>query len=109
MENIQADIDAIGSIEAITSIIEVVCRTTGMGFLGVARVTDDKWITCAVRDEIVLDLFPATVTNAGKPTPEAVREKLFRPFSRGSRVRTGLNLAFISLQKSHAPMVVRYG
>ena len=33
-------------------ILEVVCRTTGMGFAAVARVTEDRWVACAVRDEI---------------------------------------------------------
>ena len=60
MENIQADIDAISRIEAITSILEVVCRTTNMGFAAVARVTEDKWVTCAVRDEIAFGLVPGS-------------------------------------------------
>lgn len=60
LENIQADIDAISRIDAVTSILEVVCRTTGMGFSAVARVTDDKWITCAVRDEIAFGLVPGS-------------------------------------------------
>jgi len=60
LENIQADIDAIGRIDAVTSILEVVCRTTGMGFSAVARVTDDKWVTCAVRDEIAFGLIPGS-------------------------------------------------
>jgi signal transduction histidine kinase len=60
LENIQADIDAIGRIDAVTSILEVVCRTTGMGFSAVARVTDDRWITCAVRDEIAFGLVPGS-------------------------------------------------
>jgi GAF domain-containing protein len=60
LENIQADIDAISRIDAVTSILEVVCRTTGMGFSAVARVTDDRWITCAVRDEIAFGLVPGS-------------------------------------------------
>jgi len=50
--NIQADIEAINSIPAVASILQVICRTTGMGFAAVARVTDDKWVACALRDEI---------------------------------------------------------
>nr|WP_067063580.1 GAF domain-containing sensor histidine kinase [Mucilaginibacter sp. L294] len=60
MIDIQADIDAISRIEAVTSILEVVCRTTNMGFAAVARVTDDKWVTCAVRDEIAFGLLPGS-------------------------------------------------
>ena len=31
---------------------------TGMGFAAVARVTEDRWIACAVRDEIAFGLAP---------------------------------------------------
>jgi signal transduction histidine kinase len=58
LDNFQADIDAIGQIDAVASILEVICRTTGMGFAAVARVTDTKWIACAVRDEISFGLIP---------------------------------------------------
>jgi GAF domain-containing protein len=52
----QADVDAIQRIDAVPKILEVVCRTTGMGFAAVARVTDERWICCAVRDEIQFGL-----------------------------------------------------
>lgn len=55
---IQADIDAIGSIPAVPTILEMICRTTGMGFAAVARVTDKQWIVCSVRDEIAFGLQP---------------------------------------------------
>lgn len=45
-------ITAIGRIDAVSSILEVCCRVTGMGFAAVARVTDTEWTACAVRDEI---------------------------------------------------------
>ena len=44
-----ATVQAIG---VVPRILEVVCRSTGMGFAAVARVTDERWIACAVRDEI---------------------------------------------------------
>lgn len=50
--NILTDIDAIGKIPAIAHILEIVCTTTGMGFSAVARVTTDKWVSCAVNDKI---------------------------------------------------------
>jgi signal transduction histidine kinase len=56
--DIQADIDAIGSIPVIATILEVICLTTGMGFAAVARVTDTQWIACSVRDEIQFVLKP---------------------------------------------------
>jgi signal transduction histidine kinase len=53
-----ADITAISQIDAVASILEIVCRTTGMGFAAVARVTKDRWVACAVRDEIAFGLLP---------------------------------------------------
>ncbi|RYY72160.1 MAG: GAF domain-containing sensor histidine kinase [Chitinophagaceae bacterium] len=54
----QKDVEAISKIPIIDSLLEVVCRTTGMGFAAVARVTDKQWIACAVRDEISFGLNP---------------------------------------------------
>jgi signal transduction histidine kinase len=56
--NIQADIDAVSGMQAVPSMLEVICRTTGMGFAAIARVTEDKWVACAVRDEIKFGLVP---------------------------------------------------
>lgn len=50
------DIDAISKIDAVVSILEIVCRTTGVRFSAVARVTEDRWIACAVRDEVEFGL-----------------------------------------------------
>jgi signal transduction histidine kinase len=55
---IQDDIDAIARIDVVRTILDVVCRTTGMGFAAVARVTDDKWVACAVQDQIAFGLVP---------------------------------------------------
>jgi signal transduction histidine kinase len=51
-EDFAADIAAIARIDAVRTILEVVCKVTGMGFAAVARVTEDRWIACEVRDEI---------------------------------------------------------
>ncbi len=56
--NLEADVAAIGTIDMISTLLEVVCRTTGMGFSAIARVTEDKWVACAVRDEIQFGLLP---------------------------------------------------
>jgi signal transduction histidine kinase len=45
-------------IAAVPRILEVVCRSTGMGFAAVARVTEQRWVCCAVRDEIEFGLVP---------------------------------------------------
>jgi K+-sensing histidine kinase KdpD len=52
------DIASIAKIDAVAKILEVVCHTTGMGFAAVARVTEDRWICCAVRDQIAFGLQP---------------------------------------------------
>ncbi len=56
--NIDADIAAISAIDIVASLLEVVCKTTGMGFAAIARVTEDRWVACAVRDEIEFGLMP---------------------------------------------------
>jgi signal transduction histidine kinase len=53
-----ADVAAIGRIGAVPSILEMVCRSTGLRFAAVARVTADSWTACAVRDEIEFGLQP---------------------------------------------------
>lgn len=57
-QSYSADVAAIERIEAVPTILEVVCHTTGMGFAAVARVTSDRWIACGVRDEIAFGLAP---------------------------------------------------
>jgi signal transduction histidine kinase len=52
------DISRIAAIDAVPMILEVVCRTTGMRFAAVARVTEDRWVACAVRDDIDFGLKP---------------------------------------------------
>ena len=54
----QADLATISSIEAVPTILQVVCHTTGMGFAAVARVTEGSWIACSVLDQIDFGLKP---------------------------------------------------
>lgn len=56
--SIDDDVEAISQIPVIPTLLEVICRKTGMGFAAVARVTDDRWVACAVRDEIAFGLVP---------------------------------------------------
>ena len=56
--DLEADAAAVNRIAAVPTILKIVCRTTGMGFAAVARVTDDRWIACSVRDEIEFGLQP---------------------------------------------------
>jgi signal transduction histidine kinase len=52
------EISAVAGIDAVPAILEVVCRATGLRFAAVARVTEDNWTACAVRDEIAFGLDP---------------------------------------------------
>lgn len=50
--NFDKDIEDVNKIPAVANILEVICSTTGMGYAVVARVTEDRWIACAVNDKI---------------------------------------------------------
>lgn len=54
----QNAIDAVQRIVAVPTILDVVCRATGMGFAAVARVTEDRWVACQVLDNIHFGLPP---------------------------------------------------
>ena len=57
-DDFQTDVRAIADIPAVPTILDVVCRTTGMGFAAVARVTETRWIACGVKDDIAFGLQP---------------------------------------------------
>jgi signal transduction histidine kinase len=58
LNHFQADIDAVGRIACVPAVLDVVCRTTGMGLAAVARVADDRWVAMKVLDRIDFGLFP---------------------------------------------------
>lgn len=49
---IEFDVSLVQRIPAVRAVLDAVCETTGMGFAVVARVTEDRWIACQVRDDI---------------------------------------------------------
>lgn len=55
-DDLKADIAAVNRLTIVPKLLEIVCRTTGMGFAAIARVTEDKWVACSVRDEIAFGL-----------------------------------------------------
>lgn len=78
-EDFTADIELVNRIESVPTILEVVCRSTGMRFAAVARVTDQRWIACSVLDEIDFGLAPGgelkietTICNEIRQTLEPV-------------------------------------
>ena len=70
-KTIEAEVAAVAELEVVAQILEVVCRTTGMGFAAVARVTEDRWMACAVRDEIRSASSPAA---SSRWRPRSVNE-----------------------------------
>ncbi len=68
------DVAAIARIEAVRTILEVVCRTTGLGFAAVARVTESHWIACAVLDEIGFGLLPGGELEVSTTICDEIRE-----------------------------------
>jgi signal transduction histidine kinase len=58
MDSLHLDVAAVEKIDAVPLILDVICRTTGMGFAAVARVTDDRWVACSVKDNIGFGLKP---------------------------------------------------
>jgi signal transduction histidine kinase len=58
--SLQDDIAAVARIEVVPAILDVVCRVTGMGFAAIARVTDEHWIACSVKDSIQFGLIPGS-------------------------------------------------
>ena len=46
------DVTAASRVAAIPTILDVICRTTGMGFAAVAHVTARQWVACCVQDMI---------------------------------------------------------
>jgi signal transduction histidine kinase len=46
------DVAAIQAIGAVPTILETVAAITGLGFVCIARVTQDSWTTCAVLDKL---------------------------------------------------------
>jgi signal transduction histidine kinase len=57
-EDIARDIAAVGRLQAVPTLLEVLCESTGMRFAAVARVSEDTWTACAVKDDINFGLKP---------------------------------------------------
>ncbi|KNY31135.1 GAF domain-containing sensor histidine kinase [Agrobacterium sp. SUL3] len=78
-QKFEKDIEVVRQIPAVPSILDVVCKVTGMGFAAVARVTQEKWIACEVLDNIDFGLKPGgelkietTICNEIRDSREAV-------------------------------------
>jgi K+-sensing histidine kinase KdpD len=57
-EEIARDVAAVNRLEALPTLLEVLCDSTGMRFAAVARVSENTWTACVVKDEISFGLAP---------------------------------------------------
>jgi|SRR6187399_130041 signal transduction histidine kinase len=57
-QEIQDDIRAVQDISSVSTMLDVICRITGMGFAAIARVTTGRWVACCVRDDISFGVKP---------------------------------------------------
>jgi K+-sensing histidine kinase KdpD len=73
-EEIAKDIQAIGRIDAVPTLLRVLCDSTGMGFAAVARVTEGTWTACAVQDNIQFGLKPGGQLDVETTLCSEVRE-----------------------------------
>jgi signal transduction histidine kinase len=73
-DELAPDVAAIAEIPSVDTILQVVCRTTGMGFAAVARVTEERWVACAVRDEISFGLKPGGELEIGTTICNEIRQ-----------------------------------
>jgi signal transduction histidine kinase len=57
-EEIARDVAAVNKLQAVPTLLEVLCESTGMRFAAVARVGENTWTACAVKDDINFGLTP---------------------------------------------------
>lgn len=69
-----ADVAAQGDDDAIRAILDQVCAVTEMGFVAVARVTEDRWIACQVLDKVEFGLDPGDELEIKKTICDDIRQ-----------------------------------
>jgi GAF domain-containing protein len=70
----ETDLENVASIDAVPTILEVICQVTGLGFAAVARVTEEKWVALAVRDTIGFGLKPGGELEIRSTICDEIRE-----------------------------------
>ncbi|WP_373056438.1 ATP-binding protein [Zunongwangia sp. H14] len=73
-DHLLKDVDNINQIPIIPSLLDVICKTTGMGFAAIARVTEDRWITCSSKDNISFGLKPGDELKVESTICHEIRE-----------------------------------
>ncbi|NHZ61586.1 GAF domain-containing sensor histidine kinase [Massilia genomosp. 1] len=72
--DIAADIAAIEAISSVPTILEAVAAITGLRLVCIARVAQDSWTTCAVRDELGFGLKVGDGLDVASTLCEQVRD-----------------------------------
>ena len=67
------NIRQISQISEVPLILDACRAATGMGFTAVARVTEDRWITCAALDHLGFGLLPGDELEVGSTICQEVR------------------------------------
>lgn len=67
-------VDEIQAISAVPKILETVAAMTGLGFVCIAHVTNDAWVTCAVLDQLEFGLKPGDELDVTTTLCEEVRD-----------------------------------
>ncbi|KTF30972.1 GAF domain-containing sensor histidine kinase [Xanthomonas vesicatoria] len=70
-----ADIARVGRLSSVPDVLNILTRLTGMGFAAIARVTEARWITCQVRDELSFGLGPGDELPLATTFCDSVRVK----------------------------------
>ncbi|RYE26244.1 MAG: GAF domain-containing protein [Sphingobacteriales bacterium] len=58
--NTETAIARVQRIPIVRTILEIICRSTGVGLSAVARVTPEQWVVCAVKDNVQFGLVPGS-------------------------------------------------
>jgi signal transduction histidine kinase len=46
------EVEIAGRIASLPKVLDVACKTGGMGFTALSRIVDQRWIACGIRDEL---------------------------------------------------------
>lgn len=67
------DVRKVELVTDISLILDACSAATGMGFTAIARVTEDRWITCASLDRVSFGLLPGDELEVGSTLCQEVR------------------------------------
>lgn len=51
-DDLYKDLQTVQQISIVPTMLDVICSLTGMGYAAIARVTEDRWLACSVKDNV---------------------------------------------------------